>query len=203
MKIFCIGRNYADHAAEMGSSVPSEPMVFMKPPTALLIKNRPFYYPDFSTDVHYEAEIVLRICKNGKRVEPEYAHTYYDAVGLGIDFTARDLQAKCKEKGHPWEIAKGFDNSAAISEFLPLSDIDDLSSIRFTLAKNDEIVQSGDTANLIFSFDQLICHITRFFKIQLGDLIYTGTPAGVGPVHVGDQLEGKIGGRTMLTCEIR
>ena len=203
MKIFCIGRNYADHAAEMGSSVPKQPMVFMKPPTALLINDKPFYYPEFSNEIHYEAEIVLRICKNGKHVKPEFADSYYDAIGLGIDFTARDLQRKCKEKGHPWEIAKGFDNSAAISKFLPLEDFNDLSSIQFSFLKNGGIVQEGDTANLIFSFSDLICHISKFFKIQHGDLIYTGTPAGVGPVQKGDRLVGMIGDREMLHCEIR
>ncbi len=203
MKIFCIGRNYADHAAEMGSSVPSEPMVFMKPATALLIKNRPFYYPDFSEDIHYEVELVLRICKNGKRIEPEFAHTYFTEVGLGIDFTARDIQSRCKEKGHPWEIAKAFDNSAAVSEFVPLSELPDSSRVRFSLEKNGEIVQRGDTNDLIFGFDQLISHISRYFKLQLGDLIFTGTPAGVGPVKVGDQLLGRLEGREILKCEIR
>ncbi|RLD20281.1 MAG: 2-hydroxyhepta-2,4-diene-1,7-dioate isomerase [Bacteroidetes bacterium] len=203
MKIFCIGRNYADHAAEMGSNVPKQPMVFMKPPTALLINDKPFYYPDFSNEIHYEAEIVLRICKNGKHVKPEFAHTYYDAIGLGIDFTARDLQRKCKEKGHPWEIAKGFDNSAPISKFWPLDDFEDLTSIQFSLQKNEVVVQKGDTAHLIFDYSDLICHISKFFKIQHGDLIFTGTPAGVGPVLKGDKLVGKIGDREVLHCEIR
>lgn len=203
MKIFCIGRNYADHAAEMGSAVPSEPMVFMKPATALLIKNRPFYYPDFSDNIHYEGELVLKVCKNGKRVDPKFAHTYYDGVGLGIDFTARDLQATCKEKGHPWEIAKAFDNSAAVSEFIPIDVLPDPRHIRFELEKNGDLVQKGDTTDLIFDFDRLISHISRFFKLQLGDLIFTGTPAGVGPVVVGDTLKGSIEGRAMLECEIR
>ena len=163
MKIFCIGRNYADHAAEMGASVPSEPMVFMKPSTALLINNRPFYYPDFSQNVQYEAEIVLRICKNGKRVEEEFAHTYYDAIGLGIDFTARDLQTRCKEKGHPWEIAKAFDNSAVISKFFPVSDFASMQNIKFGLTLNGQQVQIGDTSDLIFSFDKLISYISRYF----------------------------------------
>ncbi len=203
MKIFCIGRNYADHAAEMGSKVPEQPMVFMKPPTALLINNKPFYYPDFSNEIHYEVEIVLRICKNGKHVKPEYANTYYDAIGLGIDFTARDLQRKCKEKGHPWEIAKGFDNSAPVSKFFALDEFDDLSSIAFSLEKNADVVQAGNTADLIFSFSDLICHISKFFKIQHGDLIFTGTPVGVGPVVKGDKLVGRLIGQEVLSCEIR
>jgi 2-keto-4-pentenoate hydratase/2-oxohepta-3-ene-1,7-dioic acid hydratase in catechol pathway len=203
MKIFCIGRNYADHAAEMGSSVPKQPMVFMKPPTALLINDKPFYYPDFSNEIHYETEIVLRISKNGKRVKPEFAHTYYDAIGLGLDMTARDLQQASKAKGHPWEIAKGFDNSAPISKFWRLDDFNDLASIKFSLEKNGEVVQRGDTANLIFSFSDLICHISKFFTIQHGDLIFTGTPAGVGPVSTGDTLLGMLEGREVLRCEIR
>jgi len=203
MKIFCIGRNYADHAAEMGSNVPSQPMVFMKPPTALLINNKPFYYPEFSNEIHYETEIVLRICKNGKQIQPEFAPSYFDAIGLGIDFTARDLQRACKEKGHPWEIAKGFDNSAPISKFWELNTFEDLTSIRFSMLKNGEVVQEGDTANLIFSFTDLICHISKFFKIQQGDLIFTGTPAGVGPVVKGDQLLGRIQGEDAIKCEIR
>jgi 2-keto-4-pentenoate hydratase/2-oxohepta-3-ene-1,7-dioic acid hydratase in catechol pathway len=203
MKIFCIGRNYADHAAEMGSAVPSEPMVFMKPATALLIKNRPFYYPDFSENIHYEGELVLKVCKNGKRVDPKFAHTYYDGVGLGIDFTARDLQARCKQKGHPWEIAKAFDNSAAVSEFIPIDELPDPRHISFELEKNGDVVQKGNTGDLIFGFDRLISHISHYFKLQLGDLIFTGTPAGVGPVVVGDTLKGSIEGRAMLECEIR
>ena len=203
MKIFCIGRNYADHAAEMGSKVPSQPMVFMKPPTALLIDNKPFYYPDFSNEVHYEAEIVLRICKNGKHVKPEFADSYYDAIGFGLDMTARDLQRKCKDKGHPWEIAKGFDQSAPISKFWDLDAFEDLTSIKFSLSQNGEIVQEGDTADLIFSFSDLICHISKFFKIQHGDLIYTGTPVGVGPVATGDVLVGKLEGKDVLRCEVR
>ncbi len=203
MKIFCIGRNYAAHAAEMGSNVPENPMVFMKPPTALLIKNRPFYYPDFSNDIHYEVEIVLRIGKNGKHIDPEFAESYIDAVGLGIDFTARDLQATCKAKGHPWEIAKGFDSSAVISEFIPVSEIGDLNALDFSLRKNGETVQFGNTSNMIFDHVRLITHLSRFFKLQVGDYIYTGTPEGVGPVMRGDLLTGYLGERQMLSCEVR
>ena len=202
MKIFCIGRNYAEHAREMGSEVPSAPVVFMKPPTALLIRNRPFYFPDFSNEIHYEGELVLRICKNGKSIQPEFASSYYDAIGFGIDFTARDLQSACKKKGHPWEIAKGFDHSAAVGSFVPK---DQLGSgpVEFSLKKNGETVQKGTTADLLFSFDEVICYLSRFFKLQLGDYIFTGTPEGVGPVAQGDKLEGFIAGERMLKCEIK
>lgn len=203
MKIICIGRNYAEHAKEMASDVPAEPMLFMKPPTALLISNKPFYYPDFSKEIHYEAEIVLRICKNGKHVQPEFAPGYYDAVAFGLDLTARDLQAKCKKNGHPWEIAKAFDNSAPVSEFIPLEALDDRQAIAFSLKKNGEIVQQSNTKDLIFSFEDLICYISKFFKLQMGDYIFTGTPAGVGPVAIGDVLTGSINDREMLRCEIR
>ena len=203
MKIFCIGRNYAAHAAELGNNVPTSPMVFMKPPTALLIKNRPFYYPDFSNDIHYEVEVVLRIGKNGKHIEPKFAQTYIDGVGLGIDFTARDIQQRCKEKGHPWEIAKGFDSSAVISDFLPVTDFNDLENIEFSLDLNGNVVQEGNTANMIFGYAELLAYISKYFKLQVGDYVYTGTPKGVGPVVVGDILEGSLEGRSALKCEIR
>ena len=203
MKIFCIGRNYADHAREMGSDLPEKPMVFMKPPTSLLIRNRPFYHPDFSNEIHHEVEIVLRVSKNGKRVHPRFAASYYDAIGLGIDFTARDLQAQCKKAGHPWEIAKGFDYSAVISsEFIPVNELDP-AAIQFSLTRNDEVVQSGNTRDLIFGFNELICYLSVFFKLQQGDLVYTGTPEGVGPVKGGDLLKGFIGDRQMFRCLVK
>ncbi len=202
MKIICIGRNYADHAAEMGSSVPSEPLVFMKPPSALMIGNKPLYYPAFTENLHYEGELVLKVCKNGRHVQPEHARSYYDQVAFGIDFTARDLQARCKEKGHPWEIAKGFDNSAAVSDFVSLENYN-VDEIAFETFLNGEQVQSGNTQDLIFSFDTLICHISKYFKLQQGDIIFTGTPAGVGPVKIGDLVEGYIEGKKMMYCEIR
>jgi 2-keto-4-pentenoate hydratase/2-oxohepta-3-ene-1,7-dioic acid hydratase in catechol pathway len=202
MKIFCIGRNYADHAKELNNPVPSQPLIFMKPPTALLIKNKPFYYPEFTDDLHYEAEIVLKICKNGKHVQPEFASGYYNEIAFGIDFTARDVQNRCKAKGHPWEIAKGFDNSAPISQFIPFTE-EHQKGIKFQLKKNSELVQSGNTNDLIFSFDQLICHISKYFKLNFGDLIFTGTPAGVGPVQIGDVLEGYLETERMLTCRIK
>ena len=203
MKIFCIGRNYVDHAKELNNPEPSEPLVFMKPSTALLVNNKPFYYPDFTQDLHYEGEIVLRIAKNGRSVQPEFASRYYDAVAFGIDFTARDVQDKLKSKGHPWEIAKGFDRSAPISRFVPLEELKDLKDIHFQLKKNGVVVQDGHTRDLIFTFDTLICHISKYFMLQKGDYVFTGTPAGVGPVQIGDVLEGSIEGVEMLRCAIK
>lgn len=204
MKIFCIGRNYADHAKELNNPVPTaEPLIFMKPPTALVVNNKPFYYPDFTRDLHHEGEIVLRICKNGRSVQPEFASRYYDAVAFGIDFTARDLQEKLKQKGQPWEIAKGFDRSAPLSRWTLLSDLKDAQNIDFQLKKNGETVQHGNTRDLIFPFDALIVHISKYFTLHRGDMIFTGTPAGVGPVQVGDVLEGFIEGEHSLTCAIR
>ena len=203
MKIICIGRNYADHAKELNNPVPKQPLIFMKPPSALLVNNKPLYYPAFTEDLHYEAEIVLKICRNGRHVQPEFAHKYYEQIAFGIDFTARDIQRRCKEKGHPWEIAKGFDGSGVLSPFINMSKLRNPKSIRFHLTKNGEIVQKGDTNNLIFDFDYLITYVSQYFKLQQGDIIYTGTPAGVGPVQIGDQLEGFIEGEQLLSCEIR
>lgn len=201
MKIFCVGLNYREHITEMKHfAFPDAPVIFMKPPTALLKNGQPFYYPDFSQDVHYEGEIVLRICKNGKKIEPKFAHKYYDAFTLGFDFTARDLQAEQKKKGWPWEIAKSFDGSAFIGDFLPLEN-DQL--ISFTIKKNGETVQQGDTSMLIFSFDEIVSYISKFFTLQQGDLIYTGTPQGVGPVQIGDTLEGFVGEQCLVKCEVR
>lgn len=203
MKIFCIGRNYADHAKELNNPVPAEPIIFMKPPTALVVNNKPFYYPNFTQDLHYEGEIVLRVCKNGRSVQPEFAHRYYDAVAFGIDFTARDVQERLKQKGHPWEIAKAFDHSAPISPWMPLEELPNPKDIHFQLKKNGQVVQNGHTRDLLFSFEALIVHISRYFTLQKSDLIFTGTPAGVGPVQIGDVLEGLIEGRHMLTCAIK
>lgn len=203
MKIFCIGRNYADHAKELNNPVPTtEPVVFMKPPTALLLNNRRFYYPDFTQNLHYEGEIVLRVCKNGRSVQPEFASRYYDAVAFGIDFTARDLQDKLKQKGQPWEIAKGFDRSAPISSFIPLETLTNPSNIHFQLKKNGELVQDGHTSDVIFNFDTLICYLSKYFTLHKGDYIFTGTPAGVGPVQRGDILEGFIEDKPLLRCAV-
>ena len=202
MKIICIGRNYQEHALELNNPIPEAPLIFMKPSTALLVNNKPLYYPDFTNDLQYEVEIVLKICKNGRHVEPAFADSYFEEIGLGIDFTARDIQSDLKSKGHPWELAKAFDHSAALSSFLPKDD-SIKQGITFSLRKNREIVQEGNTKDLMFSFNTLICYISKYFKLQVGDLIYTGTPAGVGPVKIGDKLEGYIGEQLMLTCEIK
>ncbi len=204
MKIICVGRNYVAHAAELGNEIPDSPMLFMKPHTALLLDNKPIYYPDFTNDLNYEAELVLKICKNGRHVQPEFADSYYDQIGFGIDFTARDLQQKCKEKGHPWEIAKAFDQSAALSkQFIDVKLLPDTKSIKFDMTLNGKVVQQGDSSLMIYSFTDIICYASKFFKLQLGDYIYTGTPAGVGPVHRGDILVGSIEGMKMLSCEIK
>jgi len=201
MKIFCVGLNYNEHIKEMKHfSFPESPVIFMKPPTALLKNGQPFYYPDISKEVHYEGEIVLRVCKNGKKIDRKFAHKYYDAFTLGFDFTARDLQADLKKKGWPWEIAKGFDGSAFIGDFIPL---EHNKMISFTIKKNNEIVQQGDTNMLIFSFDEIIAYISQYFTLQQGDLIYTGTPQGVGAVGIGDLLEGFVGDTTLVRCEIK
>lgn len=206
MKIICIGRNYAEHARELGNAVPEKPVVFLKPSTALLINNKPLYYPEFTKDLHYELEVVLKIVKNGRSVQPEFAAGYYQEIALGIDFTARDLQQECKEKGQPWEIAKAFDHSAALSPFVPLEGID-RSAIEFELRQNGQTVQHGNTKDMLFSFEDIIVYTSRFFKLQVGDLIYTGTPAGVGPVKIGDKLDaylyGQAGAQHLLSCEVK
>lgn len=202
MKIFCIGRNYVDHAKELNNPIPSQPLVFMKPPSAILNENKAFYYPEFSKEIHYEAEIVLKICKNGRHVQPEFARGYYNQIAIGIDFTARDIQRKCKEKGHPWEIAKGFDGSAPLSPFISLEKVN-RNAIDFKLEKNGAVVQHGNTKDLIFPFEHLICHLSKYFKLQQGDIIFTGTPAGVGPVQIGDKLSAFIEGEHLLDCEIK
>lgn len=203
MKIICIGRNYADHAKEMNSPVPSEPMYFMKPDTAILLKKMPFYIPEFTNDLHYECELVIKINRVGKCIQKEFAHKYYNEIGLGIDFTARDLQKKCKEKGHPWEVAKAFDNSAVVSQnFIPKSELN-MEKINFHLKQNNKIVQNGDTTDMIFSIDELIAHVSKYMTLKIGDLIFTGTPAGVGPVSRGDILEGFIGDQPMFKLDVK
>ena len=203
MKIFCIGRNYAEHARELGNELPTEPIVFMKPATALLQSPCDFYIPDFSNNVQHEIELVLRISKNGKHIAEKFAHKYYDHIGIGIDFTARDLQNRLKAKGSPWEIAKAFDGAAPIGNFMPIAELPDPKNISFALTRNGTTVQSGNTKQLIFSFDVLVSYISRFFTLQQGDLIYTGTPEGVGKVAVGDDLRGSINGHEMLVCRVR
>lgn len=201
MKIFCIGRNYADHAKELNNPVPESPLVFMKPTTALLIKNRHFFYPELSSDIHYEGEVVLKIGKNGRHVQPEFALSYIEGIGFGLDFTARDLQQMCKENGHPWEIAKGFDHSAPISEFVPFENMDP-QNINIVTKLNGDVVQDGNTKDLIFSFQDIIVYLSRYFTLQMGDYIFTGTPAGVGPIAIGDRIEGFINDEKLLKCDI-
>ena len=203
MKIFCIGRNYAAHAAELQNEIPSEPVVFMKPISALLKGNQPLYYPSFTQNLHYEGEVVLRIGKNGKKIQEKFATGYIDAITLGFDFTARDIQDKLKAKGLPWEIAKGFDGSAAIGNFIPISDIVNFPNIAFTVLKNGEIVQNGDTRLLLFSFAKIISYISQYFTLHTGDLIFTGTPEGVGPVQIGDILTARIGENQLISCAIK
>ncbi len=207
MKIICIGRNYVEHARELNNPVPAKPVVFMKPATALLVNEKPFYYPDFTRDLHYEVELVLRVAKNGRHVQPAFAGSYFNEIALGVDFTARDLQDECKKKGHPWEVAKAFDGSAVVGTFVPLERLPDPAAIEFELLKNGEVVQHGRSSDMIFSFEAIITYVSRFFKLQMGDLIFTGTPAGVGPVQVGDRLEGFLntrdGKERLLNCTIK
>tara|TARA_R110002072_G_scaffold100188_1_gene220571 strand:- start:4223 stop:4834 length:612 start_codon:yes stop_codon:yes gene_type:complete len=203
MKIICIGRNYAEHAKEMNAELPSVPMFFMKADVSILRPGAPFFYPNFSKDVHYECELVVKINRVGKNIAEKFAHKYYDEIGLGIDFTARDLQQKCKEKGHPWEIAKSFEGSSPISkEFISKSELE-LANINFSLKKNGETVQKGNTSNMIFNTDQLISYVSRFMTLKKGDLIYTGTPSGVGSVKIGDELKGFIGEQEMFLVKIK
>jgi 2-keto-4-pentenoate hydratase/2-oxohepta-3-ene-1,7-dioic acid hydratase in catechol pathway len=203
MKIICIGRNYIEHAKELNHPVPKEPVFFLKPDTSLLLRNRPFYYPDFSREIHYEAEIVYKISKVGKNISEKFAGTYFGEIAIGIDFTARDLQTICKEKGLPWTVAKGFDNSAPLSIFLGRNEFKDPYAIDFHLEVNGVVVQKANTKEMIFSIDKLITHLSRFMTLKTGDIIFTGTPSGVGPVKVGDKLEAFIGERKMLTCLIK
>lgn len=203
MKIICIGRNYSEHAKEMNSPVPDVPVFFIKPDTALLRNNNAFYYPNFTNDLHYELEVVLKICRLGKSISERFANRYYSEVGLGIDFTARDLQKTCKEKGLPWEIAKAFDYSAAVSPFIPKEELGDLTNLEFRLEKNGVVVQRGNTADMLFSFDKLISYVSGYVSFRIGDLLFTGTPAGVGSVVIGDRLTAYLGDRLMLDFLIR
>ena len=203
MKIFCVGRNYAAHVRELQNEKPDQPVIFIKPDTALVKNNEPVYYPEFTKDLHHEVEIVLRICKEGKYIQPNLAHRYFDAVGLGIDFTARDLQASLKAKGLPWEISKGFNQSAPVSEFLDLSDVGDITHLDFSLAVNGELRQKGNSSDMIFSFTEILVFISTFFTLRPGDLVFTGTPEGVAGLAIGDRLEGYLGTRKMLDFEIK
>jgi acylpyruvate hydrolase len=203
MKIICIGRNYVEHAHELKNEVPDRPVFFMKPDSALVIQNRPFFYPDFSSDVHHEIEVVIRIDRLGRSIEEKFAGRYFSEIGLGVDFTARDLQAEQKKKGLPWEIAKGFDYSAPVSQFLPVSRFRDIHKLNFRLDVNGKTVQEGNTSMMIFSFEKVIAYVSRFMTLKTGDLIYTGTPAGVGPVHVNDRLEAYLEGEKLLDFPVK
>jgi acylpyruvate hydrolase len=203
MKIICVGRNYVDHIKELSNDKPTDPVVFIKPDTALIEGSQPFYYPSFSLDVHYELELVYRVGKIGKNIEAKFAHKYVDAIGLGIDFTARDLQSKLKEKGLPWEKAKAFNGSAYVSRLRPITDSDLNSSINFELFKNDVSVQKGDSDLMIWNISELISDISTYFTLKTGDLIFTGTPAGVGPVKVGDHLSGYLQNNKIFELAIK
>lgn len=204
MRIFAIGRNYAEHIKELNNERPDEPVIFTKPDTAILRQNAPFYYPEFSKDIHYEVELVLRICKEGKNLQEKFAGKYFDAIGIGVDFTARDLQQKAKEKGLPWDIAKGFNGSAPLSEkFIPVAEFKNLKDINFSLAINGGVRQQGNTSLMIFSFEYIISYLSRFFTLRTGDLIFTGTPKGVGPVQVGDTLSAFIENEKLLEFEVK
>lgn len=203
MKILCIGRNYAEHIAELNNERPSEPVIFIKPDTAILKDNEAFYHPDFSNDIHHEVEIVLKINKMGKNIEAKFAHKYYEEIGIGIDFTARDIQSKLKEKGLPWEKAKAFNGSAPISGFVAKTEFADLKNLNFHLEINGETRQTGNTSMMLWNFDEIIAEISKYFTLKTGDLIFTGTPAGVGKVKIGDKLSAFIEGKEMLTFDIK
>lgn len=203
MKIICIGRNYIDHAKELNNPVPAKPVFFLKPDTALVIRNRPFFHPDFSEEVHHELEVVIRINRLGKSIDEAFAGRYFDGIGLGIDFTARDLQAEAKQKGLPWEIAKAFDYSAPVSRFLDTGKFEDLHKLSFRLDINGNTVQEGNTADMIFSFERIIAYVSRFMTLKTGDLIFTGTPAGVGPVKTGDRLQAWLEDEKLLDFPVK
>jgi len=204
MKIVCIGRNYADHAKELNNPVPEQPVIFCKPDSSIIQKGKPFFYPNFSKNIHYEVEIVIRINRLGKHITERFAHKYYNEITLGIDFTARDIQQECKNKGLPWERAKSFDGSAPIGQFIELSEfLNPINNLNFNLLKNGQPVQTGCTKDMLFSVDQLIAEISKIMTLKIGDLIFTGTPAGVGPVAIGDVLIGKLEEKEILKVPIR
>lgn len=204
MKIICIGRNYVEHAKELNNNQPTEPVVFLKPDTALLRNNDPFFLPDFTSDVHHEVELVVKINRLGKNIQPKFAHKYYDEIGLGIDFTARDLQNELKSAGLPWEKAKAFDGSAVISkQFIHKSKLPELNNVNFNLKVNDQLAQTGNSKDMIFNIENLICYVSKFFTLKIGDLIYTGTPAGVGSVKINDRLIGSIENEVMFDFRIK
>lgn len=203
MKILCIGRNYADHAKELNNPVPTSPVVFLKPDTAILRNGENFYYPEFSKDIHYECELVIKISKSGKYIDEKFALNYFNEISAGIDFTARDIQNQQKEKGLPWEIAKAFDSSAPIGDFISINTVENLNEIEFSLKKNGQIMQKGNSKDMIFSFAKIIAFCSQYFTLKVGDLIYTGTPLGVGPISTGDVLETFIGDKKLLQLQVK
>ena len=203
MKIICIGRNYQDHINELKNKITKEPLFFLKPDTAIQPKGHPFFIPDFSNNIHYEVELVIKISKNGKNINEQFSNKYYEEIGLGIDFTARDIQKECKKLGHPWEKAKGFDGSAQLShKFINKNELD-LNNINFKLEKNQQKVQNGNSKDMIYSFDYIISYVSKFYTLRVGDLIYTGTPAGVGKVEIGDKLVGYLNEAKILSVNIK
>lgn len=203
MKLICIGRNYVDHIKELENERPTDPVVFLKPDTSILLKKQPFFIPEFSNDVHHEVEILVKIKKVGKYISRKFAHKYYDEIGLGIDFTARDLQSQLKAKGLPWEKAKAFDGAAVIGKWLPKERFSDVNNINFSLKRNDEVVQSGNTKLMLWKIDELIEYVSKYFTLKIGDIIFTGTPAGVGAVQTNDQLNGFLEGRELFSIKIK
>ncbi len=203
MKIFCIGRNYSEHAKELGNQMPDEAVIFMKPKNALVMPGGNFYYPAFTNELHYEAELVLHVCKNGKFIQPRFAKQYYNQITVGIDFTARDVQDRLKKKGLPWEKAKAFDQSALVGKWKPIADFGNMGDIEFSLKKNDEVVQRGNSKDMMFNFDAILAEISEYFTLNIGDLIFTGTPAGVGEVVVSDVLKGYLFNEKVFEIEVR
>ena len=203
MKIICIGRNYTDHIKELENERPEEPVIFLKPDTSLLLKNQPFFIPPFSEDVHYEVEVLVRINRIGKHIQEKFSHKYYDEIGLGIDFTARDLQAKLKAKGLPWEKAKAFDGAAVVGAWVSKSELPNVDNLNFQMKKNNEIVQSGTTSLMLWKIDEIISYVSQFFTLKIGDIIFTGTPAGVGKVSENDILEGSLEGRKIFSIKVK
>ena len=203
MKIICIGRNYTDHIKELSNEKPTDPVIFLKPDTSILLKGQPFFIPEFSQDVHHEVEILVRINRIGKHIQTKFAHKYYDEIGLGIDFTARDLQAKLKAKGLPWEKAKGFDGAAVIGKWLPKESLPHVDELNFSLTKNGKTVQSGSSRLMLWKVDEMIAYVSQFFTLKIGDILFTGTPAGVGPVALNDNLVGTLEGKELFSIKVK
>ncbi|ULC60528.1 fumarylacetoacetate hydrolase family protein [Flaviramulus sp. BrNp1-15] len=203
MKLICIGRNYTDHIKELENEKPTDPVVFLKPDTAILLKKQPFFIPDFSDDVHHEVEVLVKINRVGKHIDKKFAHKYYNEIGLGIDFTARDLQKQLKDKGLPWEKAKAFDGAAVVGNWLSVSEIENINNIEFSLKKNDEIVQKGNTSHMLWKIDEIIEYVSKYFTLKIGDIIFTGTPAGVGKVIANDKLTGFIENKQMFSITVK